>query len=111
MLPTITGSAASGAILKVAGITGRIRGMKHQAAEGDSFRPDLVILDDPQTDESARSLSQCQGRESILAGAVLGLAGPGRKISGIMPCTVIRPGDRPTASSTGRGIRSGRASA
>ena len=32
-------------------------------------------------------------RESILAGAVLGLAGPGRKISGIMPCTVIRPND------------------
>ncbi|RIK72342.1 MAG: hypothetical protein DCC68_26525, partial [Planctomycetota bacterium] len=49
--------------------------------------------DDPQTDESARSLSQCATRESILAGAVLGLAGPGRKISGIMPCTVIRPGD------------------
>jgi len=24
---------------------------------------------------------------------VLGLAGPGKKISGIMPCTVIRPGD------------------
>ncbi|GIX05038.1 MAG: hypothetical protein KatS3mg114_0907 [Planctomycetaceae bacterium] len=49
--------------------------------------------DDPQTDESARSVSQCQQRESILAGAVLGLAGPGHKISGIMPCTVIRPGD------------------
>jgi hypothetical protein len=86
-------SLASGAILKVAGITGRIRGMKHQTAGGESFRPDLVILDDPQTDESARSLSQCQARESILAGAVLGLAGPGRKISGIMPCTVIKPGD------------------
>ena len=49
--------------------------------------------DDPQTDESARSPSQCAQRESILAGAVLGLGGPGRKISGIMPCTVIRPDD------------------
>jgi DNA repair protein RadD len=29
-------------------------------------------------------------RESILAGAILGLAGPGKKISGIMPCTVSR---------------------
>jgi hypothetical protein len=28
-----------------------------------------------------------------LAGAILGLSGPGKKISGIMPCTVIRPGD------------------
>jgi len=86
-------SLASGAVIKVAGITGRIRGMKFKRPDGKSVRPSLVVLDDPQTDESARSVSQCQQRESILAGAVLGLAGPGHKISGIMPCTVIRPGD------------------
>ncbi len=86
-------SLASGAIIKVAGITGRIRGMKYKRADGKTVRPTLVVLDDPQTDESARSLSQCATRESILAGAVLGLAGPGKKISGIMPCTVIRPND------------------
>ncbi len=93
VLPTIAGSAASGAIIKVAGITGRIRGMKHKRVDGGSVRPSLVVIDDPQTDESARSLSQCATRESILAGAVIGLAGPGRKIAGIMPCTVIRAGD------------------
>ena len=93
VLPTIPGSLGSGAIIKVAGITGRIRGMKFKRPDGQTVRPSLVVLDDPQTDESARSLSQCANRESILAGAVLGLAGPGKKISGIMPCTVIRPGD------------------
>ncbi|MCY2977242.1 MAG: phage terminase large subunit family protein [Planctomycetota bacterium] len=93
VLPTIEGSRASGAIIKVAGLTGRIRGMKFKRPDGRTVRPSLVVLDDPQTDESARSLSQCVNRESILAGAVLGLAGPGKKISGIMPCTVIRPGD------------------
>ncbi|MEQ8785121.1 MAG: hypothetical protein RIC55_02445 [Pirellulaceae bacterium] len=93
VLPTIAGSPASGAIIKVAGITGRIRGMKFKRSDGRAARPSLVVLDDPQTDESARSLSQCATRESILAGAVLGLAGPGKKISGIMPCTVIRPDD------------------
>jgi hypothetical protein len=93
VLPTIADSPASGAIIKVAGITGRIRGMKYKKSDGQSVRPALVVLDDPQTDDSARSLSQCANRESILAGAVLGLAGPGKKISGIMPCTVIRPGD------------------
>ncbi|MBM3524941.1 MAG: hypothetical protein FJX57_18490, partial [Alphaproteobacteria bacterium] len=93
VLPTIEESKACGAIIKVAGITGRIRGMKYKRADGKTVRPSLVVLDDPQTDESARSLSQCVTRESILAGAVLGLAGPGKKISGIMPCTVIRPGD------------------
>jgi len=93
VLPTIPGSSASGAIIKVAGITGRIRGMKYKRCDGKTVRPSLVVLDDPQTDESARSPSQCANRESILAGAVLGLAGPGRKISGVLPCTVIRPGD------------------
>lgn len=93
VLPTMPESVASGAIIKVAGITGRIRGMKYKRADGQTVRPSLVVLDDPQTDESARSISQCATRESILAGAVLGLAGPGKKISGIMPCTVIRPSD------------------
>jgi Terminase large subunit gpA, endonuclease domain len=93
VLPTMPGSQASGAIIKVAGITGRIRGMKYKRADGHTVRPSLVVLDDPQTDESARSLSQCATRESILAGAVLGLAGPGKKIAGVMPCTVIRPND------------------
>ena len=79
--------------MRVAGITGRIRGMKFKRPDGRSARPSLVVIDDPQTDESARSLSQCATRERTLAGAVLGLAGPGKKIAGIMPCTVIRPGD------------------
>ena len=93
VLPTMPDSVASGAIIKVAGITGRIRGMKYKRSDGHTVRPSLVVLDDPQTDESARSLSQCATREGILAGAILGLSGPGKKISGIMPCTVIRPGD------------------
>jgi len=93
VLPTIPGSAASGAIMVVAGITGQIRGMSHQRPDGRIVRPSLVIIDDPQTDESARSPSQCAAREAIVAGAILGLAGPGKKIAGIMPCTVICPGD------------------
>lgn len=93
VLPAIKGSAASSAVIAVTGITGRIRGMKFKRPDGQGVRPDLVIIDDPQTDESAKSPSQCQERVRILSGAVLGLAGPGKKISGIMPCTVIRPGD------------------
>jgi len=84
---------SNGAIIKVAGITGRIRGMKHKRADGSSIRPSLVLIDDPQTDESARSPSQCATRERILAGAILGLAGPGRKIAGLMALTVVRPED------------------
>ncbi|MBN1510599.1 MAG: phage terminase large subunit family protein, partial [Phycisphaerae bacterium] len=71
----------------------RIRGMKHKRADGTSVRPSLVLIDDPQTDESARSPSQCATRERILAGAILGLAGPGKKIAGLMTLTVVRPDD------------------
>jgi hypothetical protein len=93
VLPTIPGSKASGAVISVAGITGRIRGMKHKRSDGQSVRPSLVLIDDPQTDESARSPSQCATRERILAGAILGLAGPGKKIAGLMTLTVVRPDD------------------
>ena len=93
VLPSVPGAPACGAIVKVAGITGRIRGMNFKRRDGSSVRPDFVICDDPQTDESAKSVTQSRHRESILAGAILGLAGPGKRISGFMPCTVIQPGD------------------
>ena len=93
VLPTIAGSPASGIIVRVAGITGRIRGMKYKRSDGRNVRPSLVIIDDPQTSESAGSLEQTRKRVRVLAGDILGLAGPGQKISGIMPCTIIRPGD------------------
>ena len=93
VLPTIAGAASSGAIVRVAGITGRIRGMKFKRPDGRTIRPEFVIVDDPQTSESAASAEQTRKRVRVLAGDVLGLAGPGRKIAGVMPCTVIRPGD------------------
>jgi hypothetical protein len=86
-------SFAAGAVIKVAGIEGQIRGMKYKTADGRTIRPDLMILDDPQTDESARSVSQNNHRERTIAKAVLGAKGPKTKISAIMPCTVIEPGD------------------
>ena len=93
VLPTIKDAASSGVLVRVAGITGRIRGMKYKKPDGRTIRPEFVIVDDPQTTESADSLEQTRKRVRVLAGDILGLAGPGKKISGIMPCTVIRPGD------------------
>jgi hypothetical protein len=92
-LPFITGSPSAGACVRVAGITGRIRGLKHTRPDGKTIRPSLVLIDDPQTDESASSPSQCATREKILSGAILGLAGPGTRIAGLCTITVIRPDD------------------
>lgn len=93
VLPTIVGAASSGAVVRVAGITGRIRGMKYKRPDGRTVRPEFVIIDDPQTSESAGSSEQTRKRVRVLSGDILGLAGPGRKIAGVLPCTVIRPGD------------------
>lgn len=93
VLPTLKGSKASGSIIQVAGITGAIRGMKHKLRDGKTIRPDCVIPDDPQTDESAESPLQCDQRLRVLKGAILGLAGPGNKIACFVPCTVIHAGD------------------
>jgi len=94
VMPTVADWPASGAILVVTGLEGgNIRGQKHKLADGHVVRPDLAIIDDPQTTESAWSESQSARREALLAGDVLGMAGPGKKIAAIMCCTVIRPGD------------------
>lgn len=92
VLPTVEGSVSSGSIIHAVGITGRVRGMKRKAA-GRDIRPDMVLVDDPQTRESAESPEQCKKRLRTIKGDILGLAGPGKKISGVMPCTVIHPDD------------------
>ena len=93
ILPTVADSPAAGVIIRVAGITGRVRGMKYKRPDGVSVRPSLVIIDDPQTNESANSLKQINDRVKVLSRDILGLAGPGKKIAGVMPCTVIAPDD------------------
>ena len=92
-LPWIPGAASAGAAVRVSGITGRIRGIKHTRPDGSAVRPSLVLIDDPQTDESSASPSQVATRERVLSGAILGLAGPANKISGLCTVTVIRPDD------------------
>lgn len=93
VLPTIEGSGCSGSVIKCRGITGRIRGMKHSLVSGQDIRPDLCIIDDPQTEESSQSPKMCRKRIKVLNGAISGLAGPGKRIAGMMPCTVLEPND------------------
>lgn len=93
VLPTIDGSKSSGAVIRAAGLTASIRGLKHKRPDGSIIRPSLFFCDDIQTDASAASLTQCESRERILSGAILGLAGPGQKISGLLAATVLRADD------------------
>jgi hypothetical protein len=84
---------ASGSILHVAGLTGAVRGLSHIDPEGRTIRPDLLLIDDPQDRESARSMVQTAERLAIVNGDLLGLSGPGRRIAGLATVTVIHRGD------------------
>jgi hypothetical protein len=93
ILPTVPGSPASGAVVRVAGITGHIRGANHARPDGVTIRPTLAIVDDPQTDESAKSPTQTANRLATIRGAIAGLAGPDKRITILIPCTVIQEDD------------------
>lgn len=93
VLPTIKGKASSGGIVVAVPITGAVRGMSMMGPAGEILRPDMVLIDDAQTRESAKSPGQTNDREAIVTDDVVYLAGPGVKISAIMLCTVIYPGD------------------
>jgi phage terminase large subunit GpA-like protein len=74
-------------------MTAEIRGPSHTLPDGATIRPQLVIADDPQTRESARSPAQSQARLETLVGDVAYLAGPDQPIAIVAPMTVIFQGD------------------
>lgn len=84
---------SSGAVIESAGITGDIRGKFHSQQDGSIIRPDLSIVDDPQTRESAKSPMQVENREATISGDVAYLAGPGVPIALFVPCTIIYEND------------------
>ena len=81
------GSAAAGAMITVRGIDSAIRGLVRQGR-----RPDLNIVDDPETRESARSATETAARRETLTKDILGLAGPGERMAVAYLCTVLASG-------------------
>ncbi|MDR2754652.1 MAG: phage terminase large subunit family protein [Planctomycetaceae bacterium] len=92
-LPTITGSKASGSRVMSSGIFGAIRGKNSETTEGETIRPDLILIDDPQTDQMAKSPTQIAKAEDVINRTIFGLAGPGVSIAIAMTVTVIQQGD------------------
>lgn len=94
VLPDLPGSCSAGGVLASASLmSASLRGTHYMRADGFVQRPDTVILDDPQTPETAKSGTQTEERERIILGDVLKVSGPNVAIAAIMPCTPIRPGD------------------
>lgn len=93
VLPTVAKSKSSGSVLQALGLTGAIKGLNFLSSDGTPIRPDLVLLDDCQTRESAKSPTQTDDRERIITDDVLGLAGPQTNIAGVFLCTPIYVND------------------
>lgn len=85
---SIVGSPSSGAVIHVCGLSSAIRGLNVSGQ-----RPDLALLDDIQTDVSARNPLSVMKRTRLIDGAVLGLAGPGKTIAVYAALTIIQPND------------------
>lgn len=93
VLPTIAGSAASGAIIVATGITAASRGLKFKRPDGRNARPDMVIVDDPQTDESAEKPNRVKKRLDTLFKVILKLAAHQKQIAAIVNGTIIQKDD------------------
>jgi hypothetical protein len=86
-------SPSCGSIITVTSLDANLRGQQHTRVDGSAIRPSLVLLDDPQTRESAQSVNQTRKRLELLNGDVLGMAGPGEQLSALMTCTKMYEGD------------------
>ena len=91
-LPTIEGAVTSGLVIESTGLSGEIRGKNHTTSAG-SLRPDLVLIDDPQTDKSARSATQTEQRFDLINGCISGLSSVDNPIAMVASVTVIEDDD------------------
>jgi hypothetical protein len=93
VLPTVPGSACSGAVIESSGLLEATRGIKYTRPDGTVSRPSLALIDDPQTHRSAKSEPQCADRLEAITSGILYLPGPGQAISALASVTVLRGGD------------------
>lgn len=94
VLPTVDGFEGSGAIIWPRSITASsLRGMRFKRPDGEQARPDFVMIDDPQTDESASSNAQITKLEKTIRRTVLRLGGHDKAIACVCNATPIEPGD------------------
>ena len=86
IMPHVPGSLSAGSIIATRGLDAAVRGLKI----GDQ-RPDLAVIDDPDTDDTVNSEEQAAKLEKKIDRAIAGLAGQKRHIARVMLTTIQRP--------------------
>lgn len=82
----------AGIIIKAKGFLGSVRG-QNAHWDGETIRPDLYLVDDPQTLKSAYSEIETRKRSKIIRGDLIKGAGPGQVPAVFGAATIIRHGD------------------
>jgi len=93
-IPASIAAGSAGSVITVRSITGAMKGMTSKLRyNGQIIRPDILLLDDIQTRESAGSPVSTKKRIQTVQGDALGLAGHDRKIAAVQAVTPIYDGD------------------
>lgn len=92
VFPTVPGSKASGSVVQCVGFNGSIRGLNMATSKGN-LRPDLLLLDDVQSDKSAKNPRRVQDQLATLNGAMKGLSSVDSTIATLACLTVIESND------------------
>lgn len=87
VFPAVEGSKASGIPFRTRGADAAIRGLNFR-----NRRPDFVLIDDPDTEESAVSEGQTGKRARYIKRGVGQLGGDSRKLGVVMLCTIMAQG-------------------
>ena len=88
VMPSVEDSPASGNIIAAYSIDSGFHGLVRHGR-----RPKVAILDDVQTEQTAKSPSATADLEHVVQVGVMGLGGHDRPISILMACTCIQEGD------------------
>ena len=86
VMPHVPGSPCAGSIIATRGLDAAVRGLKI-----GNQRPDLAVIDDPDTDETVNSEEQAGKLERKIDRSIAGLAGQKRHIARVMLTTIQRP--------------------
>ncbi len=82
-MPNVPGSKCAGSIIATRGLDSAVRGLKI-----GNRRPDLAVIDDPDTIDTAASDEQAKKLEAKIDKAIAGLGGQQRRIARVMLTTL-----------------------
>ena len=84
-VPNVPGSPSAGAIIATRGLDAEVRGLKKMGR-----RPDLIIIDDPDTEQTVNSEEQAAKLEKRIDRGLAFLGGQKRRVARIMLTTIQR---------------------